>query len=259
MRCLHWYLSLLSKDAVFVGRLLRCSSVTAFSARFSCLVDKYMRRTTMGFEQRKQERQALVQHLLAQDWNVFGTLKFVNGRTIGRETADKLLRSYWNKIDRVMFGKVAERQNMRVQRWCFAHEGSDHENFHVHFVMPSPLQDTEHMCCLLNALWAQHHAQTAPLAKNWIMPVQDREFVASYVTHEHWRMGSDTILDNLCWGAEQSNLLTQHSLSEHYAQQQGQRIQRAASPIWLRQAQHALDVQKARYEANGDLQIVERG
>ena len=39
----------------------------------------------MTFEQRKQERQALVQHLMAQDWNVFGTLKFVNGRTIGRE------------------------------------------------------------------------------------------------------------------------------------------------------------------------------
>ena len=38
----------------------------------------------MTFEQRKQERQALVQHLMAQDWNVFGTLKFVNGRTIGR-------------------------------------------------------------------------------------------------------------------------------------------------------------------------------
>ena len=45
----------------------------------------------MTFEQRKQERQALVQHLMAQDWNVFGTLKFVNGRTIGRETANKLL------------------------------------------------------------------------------------------------------------------------------------------------------------------------
>ena len=34
------------------------------------------------------------------------------------------------------------------------------------------------MCCLLNAVWAQHHAQTAPLAKNWIMPVQDRAAVA---------------------------------------------------------------------------------
>ena len=89
----------------------------------------------MTFEQRKQERQALIDHLLAQDWNVFGTLKFVNGRTIGRSSADKLLRSYWNRIDRMFFGKAAERQNMRVPRWCFAHEGSDSENYHVHFVL----------------------------------------------------------------------------------------------------------------------------
>ena len=47
----------------------------------------------MTYEQRKQERQALIDHLLTQNWNVFGTLKFVNGRTIGRSSADKLLRS----------------------------------------------------------------------------------------------------------------------------------------------------------------------
>ena len=213
----------------------------------------------MGFEQRRQERQALVQHLMAQDWNVFGTLKFVNGRTIGRGSADKLLRSYCNKIDRVFFGKAAERQNIRVPRWCFAHEGSDSENFHVHFVMKSPLQDTNHMCCLLNAVWAQHHAQTAPLAKNWVMPVQDRVAVASYVTHEYWRMGSDTILDELSWTAEQSYYLTDNALDEHYTQQQAQRLSRAASPLWLRQAQKALDDQQARHEASGDLQMMERG
>ena len=212
----------------------------------------------MGFEQRKQERQALVQYLLAQDWNVFGTLKFVNGRTIGRESANKLLRSYWNKVDRIIYGKAAERQNMRVARWCFAHEGADHENFHVHFVMPSPLQDTEHMCCLLNAIWAQHHTQTAPLAKNWIMPVQDRAAVTSYVTHEYWRMGSDTVSDNLSWDTAQLNFAS----NDNYAQQQAQRITRAASPIWLQQAQQAqqaLNTQQAQYEASGDLQIVERG
>ena len=213
----------------------------------------------MTYEQRKQERQALIDHLLAQDWNVFGTLKFANGRTIGRSSADKLLRSCCNKIDRVFFGKAAERQNIRVPRWCFAHEGSDSENFHVHFVMKSPLQDTNHMCCLLNAVWAQHHAQTAPLAKNWVMPVQERVAVASYVTHEYWRMGSDTILDELSWTAEQSYYLTDHALDERYTQQQAQRLSRAASPLWLRQAQQALDDQKARYEACGDLQIVERG
>ena len=108
----------------------------------------------MTYEQRKQERQALIDHLMVQDWNVFGTLKFVNGRAIGRSSADKLLRSYWNKMDRVMFGKAAERQNMRVPRWCFAHEGSDHENYHVHFVMKSASNNTETMCCLLNAVWA---------------------------------------------------------------------------------------------------------
>ena len=77
----------------------------------------------MGFEQRKQERQALSEHLLAQDWDVFGTLKFVNGRTIGRETANKLLRSYWNKIDRVIFGKAAERQNMRCHAGALRTKG----------------------------------------------------------------------------------------------------------------------------------------
>ena len=213
----------------------------------------------MRFEQRKQEQQALVQHLMAQDWDVFGTLKFVNGRTIGRESANKLLRSYWNKVDRVIYGKAAERQNIRVSRWCFAHEGADYENFHVHFVLPSPLQDTEQMCCLLNAIWAQHHTQTAPLAKNWIMPIQDRAAVTSYVTHEYWRMGSDTISDNLCWNAEQSNPPPQHALNEHYTQQQAHRITRAASPLWLKQAQQALNTQQAAYEASGDLQMMERG
>ena len=213
----------------------------------------------MTYEQRKQERQALIDHLLTQDWNVFGTLKFVNGRTIGRHNANALLRSYWNKMDRVIYGKAAERQNMRVPRWCFAHEGSDHDNYHVHFVMKSAPNITESMCCLLNAVWAQHHAQTAPLAKNWIMPVQDRTAVASYVTHEYWRMGSDTILDALSWTVEQSYHLMDHALDEHYTQQQAQRIQRAASPLWLRQAQQALEDQKAAYEACSDLQMMERG
>jgi len=209
----------------------------------------------MGFEQRKQERQALVHHLLAQDWNVFGTLKFVNGRTIGRESANKLLRSYWNKVDRIIYGKAAERQNTRVPRWCFAHEGADHENFHVHFVMLSPLQDTEQTCCLLNAVWAQHHTQTAPLVKNWIMPVKDRAAVTSYVTHEYWRMGSDTISDNLCWDSAQLNFAP----NDNYTQQQAHRITRAASPLWLQQAHQALRTQQARYEACGDLQMMERG
>jgi hypothetical protein len=145
--------------------------------------------------QLKREQRELKQHLLAQPWNVFGTLKFVNGRTIGHNTADLLLRSYWNRIDRVFFGRAAERKNMRVPRWCFAHEGSDSENFHVHFALLSPLADVAHVCAVLNATWTQHHSQTAGVDKNWIMPVQSRSSVVNYLTREYWRVGSVTLLE----------------------------------------------------------------
>ena len=193
-------------------------------------------------QQRREERQAVMDDLLAQDWNVFGTLKFVNGRTIGRHSADKLLRLYWNRADRVFFGKSAERQNMRIPRWCFAHEGLDSENFHVHFALLSPVSDVEHACCVLNAMWAQLHTQTAPLAKNWLMPVTDRSAVAQYLTKEYWRLGSKTVLDALCWNQTSADAMAHY---EHEAQHA--RISRAVSPFWLSQAQQALKTQQANY------------
>ena len=205
----------------------------------------------MTFAQRKQERRALMKHLLEQDWDVFGTLKFVNGRTIGRNTADKLLRSYWNRVDRVFFGHAADRQNMRVPRWCFAHEGSDSENFHIHFLLKSPIEDTEQTSYVLNAIWAQHHTQTAPLAKNWIMPVKDRGEVANYVTREYWRMGADTQLVDISWNAGCSEAMRAY---EH--EQQALRINKAASPIWMLQAQTAYADYWARYSAEGITALV---
>jgi len=209
----------------------------------------------MTYEQRKQERQALIDHLLAQEWNVFGTLKFVNGRTIGSSSADKLLRSYWNRIDRMFFGKAAERQNMRVPRWCFAHEGLDSENYHIHFTLQAPILDVDHMCCVLNAVWAQHSSQTAPLFKNWIMPVTDRTAVASYLTREYWRLGSDTFLDAVSW----DDRAAANAFKDYNHLKQANRLSRAASLLWLKQAHQALDHQKARYEANADQFVMERG
>ena len=101
-------------------------------------------------------------------------------------------------------------------RTCACHAGALHtrarisENFHVHFALQAPILDVDHMCCVLNAVWAQHHAQTASLAKNWIMPVQDRAAVASYVTHEYWRMGSGTLLDELCWDRTPVDTMAQY-------------------------------------------------
>jgi len=190
----------------------------------------------------RRERRELMAYLLEQDWNVFGTLKFVDGRTIGSVTANKLLRSYWNRIDRVFFGHAADRRNVRVPRWCFAHEGSDQENFHIHFLLKSPIANTEQTCAVLNAVWAQHHPQTGPMAKNWIMPVNNRASAVNYVTREYWRIGSATLLDDISWAKTSAADMTVQE-----TEQQARRINKAASSAWITAATAALRDQQSRY------------
>ena len=190
----------------------------------------------------RRERRELMEYLLEQDWDVFGTLKFVDGRTIGSVTANKLLRSYWNKIDRVFFGHAADRQKISVPRWCFAHEGSDAENFHIHFLLKSPIANTEQACCLLNAVWAQHHLQTGPMAKNWIMPVQSRSRAVNYVTREYWRLGSATLLDEISWATTSAA-----DMAAQETEAQALRINKAASSAWITAATAALRDQQSRY------------
>ena len=86
------------------------------------------------------------------------------------------------------------------------------------------------------------------------MPVEDRVAVSIYLTREYWRMGSSTYLDELSWSKALPSPEGQYAHDE-----QAQRILRAASPLWQRQAQQALDAQKAQYKASGDLQMMERG
>ena len=190
----------------------------------------------------RRERRELNEYLLEQNWDVFGTLKFVDGRTIGSVTANKLLRSYWNKIDRVFLGHAADRKGVRVPRWCFAHEGSDTENFHVHFLLKSPIADTAHACTVLNAVWAQHHYQTGPLAKNWIMPVNNRQDAVNYATREYWRLGSATMLDEISWAKTSAA-----DMAVQETEAQDHRINKAANSAWITAATAALRDQQSRY------------
>ena len=84
--------------------------------------------------------------------------------------------------------------------------------------------------------------------------VTDRTAVASYLTREYWRLGSDTLLDELSWDRTPVD-----TMAQYHHDQQANRLSRAASPLWLRQAQQALGDQKAAYEAQADLQMMERG
>jgi hypothetical protein len=130
---------------------------------------------------------ALYLMLLQRRWNVFGTLKFQLNRKISSQHAHRLVRCFWNKLDRVIYGKAAE-LGCRVNRWCFAHTGSHSDNYHIHFVALADI-NTDEFCCLANTLWTQQHDATADIDQNWITPVRYPDRVAGYVTREVWKLG----------------------------------------------------------------------
>lgn len=129
-------------------------------------------------------------YLLQRDWDVFGTLKFQTVRLISGYHAHRLLKSYWNQLDRVVYGK-ATTAGCRVQRWCFAHGGSHNDNYHVHFVARSAF-DPDDFCALANTVWAKHNSATASIRYNWITPIHFPERVAGYIAREIWKTGTDS-------------------------------------------------------------------
>jgi hypothetical protein len=190
---------------------------------------------------KKSEQQQLEQWIISSDWNIFGTLKFQPIRMGNGHHAHNVVRDFWNHIDRVIYGSATKR-GCRLHRWCFAHEGSHSDNYHVHFVAQSPI-DADLFCCLSNTLWTKQDVSTASVQKNWITPVLDRERVVHYLTKEVWKLGSDSFdLSLSCNNA----LPFEINIDRQAAQQQ--RIARAITSNELNAAQAALNQHKADTE-----------
>ena len=176
--------------------------------------------------------------LMQRHWNVFGTLKFQLDCKISGEHAQRLVRCFWNKLDRVIYGKAAE-LGCRVNRWCFSHTGSHSDNYHIHFVALADI-NTDEFCCLANTLWKQQHYATADIDQNWIMPVMFPDRVAAYLTREVWKLGPASF--DAMLSADTG--VTYHSTPERLVAQ-GQRISHAMTASERQDAQVALIEQKA--------------
>lgn len=176
--------------------------------------------------------------LMQRRWNVFGTLKFQPDHPISGTHAHRLLRCFWNKLDRVIYGKAAE-QGCRVNRWCFTHTGSHSDNYHLHFVAFSEF-NTDEFCCLANTVWTKLKHQTANIDQNWIMPVMYPDRVAAYLTREVWKLGAAS------WdvGLSSDTGVTYQSTPER-DQAQKDRIARAMRTNDRQTAQAALEKHKA--------------
>lgn len=114
------------------------------------------------------------------NYDVTGTLKFNDGRRIGKRTASKLLTAYWHRIDKLFFGHAAKK-GVGVNRWVFAEYGELGDNLHFHFKAQAPCEPV-FFCAIANLLWSSFDAQTASAKHNEITPTIDPLKSARYVS-----------------------------------------------------------------------------
>ncbi|OEJ67513.1 rolling circle replication-associated protein [Magnetovibrio blakemorei] len=80
---------------------------------------------------RSETQKALVDWLGEHDWDMAGTFTF--RQNVSEQQARKLFRHFWNRVDRAVYGKAAQRHGKRCERVCFI-EGTDTGNIHWHII-----------------------------------------------------------------------------------------------------------------------------
>ena len=127
-------------------------------------------------------RKAWIKWPLHYEWNIFGTLTFAIDSKPSHEVAQRQFAIFWNKVDRLCFGKSHADQK-RVPRFVCTHRGKNDDNPHIHFLAHTTT-DPKDFCILLNAIWSGVNAATATAAENEILPLFSAFHASSYLTHE---------------------------------------------------------------------------
>ena len=127
-------------------------------------------------------REAWISEIERGDFDVFGTLKFIDGRKVSEDKATQLWGAYWHKIDRIAFGPAADKR-LGVNRLCFDELGEYESNRHLHFVAQVPI-DTDVFCAVLNAVWEGFCVDAAALRFNEITPIRSKRDAGAYIVKE---------------------------------------------------------------------------
>jgi len=145
----------------------------------------------MAYKWEKRTQRDWANYIENSDLDVFGTLKFYNGATIGREKAAAIYGAYWHRVDQIFFGHAA-RKGYCIERLCFEEYGASGDNLHIHFVAKSPIA-TRPFCAVLNAVWVNFNPSCANYAGNWIMPIMHRADAAEYIAKDTRNLGDGNL------------------------------------------------------------------
>jgi hypothetical protein len=145
----------------------------------------------MAYTWGKRTQNDWANYIENSDLDVFGTLKFYNGATVGREKAAAIYGAYWHKVDQVFFGHAA-RKGYCIERFCFEEFGASGDNLHIHFAAKSPIA-VRPLCAVLNAVWVNFNPSCANYAGNWIMPIMHRADAAEYIAKDTRNLGDGNL------------------------------------------------------------------
>lgn len=161
--------------------------------------------------------------MAGNDWNVFGTLKFTDGTAIGKETADKLVRRFWNTMDRTYYGRLVETKGVRIKRATFLQFGDSGSNRHFHFI--ADVDFAAQFCVIAQDIWGDLD-NWCDRQRSWIAQARDAEACARYAArdciYDNWRDESSlqeqlTHLHNYGFDRARLRNTTERRLRQHAA------------------------------------------
>ena len=85
---------------------------------------------------RNKNRQTIIDSILNTNWEYKITLTYINEVTQAK--AEKILRRWWNEIDRQFYGNAVKRQTKRTKRACLIEKGKSGTNYHYHIHAKRP-------------------------------------------------------------------------------------------------------------------------
>ena len=141
---------------------------------------------------RSAQYQALAEWLNQREWRIFGTLKFADGSLIPEQQAERSLKIFFNKLDRLYFGSNLVRSGQRIERITFRHLGTSGENLHYHFIA-NPPGNVAKFCDNAKHIWGNLDYSTLSQGETRVEPIGTSTRAATYGLHEYWRNGADLI------------------------------------------------------------------
>jgi hypothetical protein len=135
------------------------------------------------------EQKAMRDWVVGEGYNIFCTLKFKNGYDIYERQADRIVQLFLQKVDKIYFGNMASKRNMRCPRFVFMHKGKSGQNTHYHIVMQAS-GDSLIFLQILRKTWAGYFE--ADGRTSGFELARNTEATGTYCTHEWAKLGDRT-------------------------------------------------------------------